>query len=192
MSQGNDMVIREVEDQHIGFKRLSLDHGPQVEVHVVNHTHGYPVRLRWVELDARHTLALAVIVVNESSGCHVGGVDLAASCCLLVSEHLEVVLEHIDDLIALKSLLNSESNSIDELVQLLLELLGSFDLLLSLFSSLASAAVPNEVLGVILYRLVHRSTKVGLGVYLLHLVSGLEAYFKHFFVLTTVGDALDL
>ena len=116
MSQGNDMVVREVEDEHIGLEGLSLDHGSQIEVHVVNHAHSYPVWLRWVELYARHTLSLAVIVVNESSGCHVGGVDLAASCCLLVSEHLEVVLEHIDDLIALESLLDSESNSVDELI----------------------------------------------------------------------------
>lgn len=172
MSQGNDMVIREVQDQHIRFERLSLDHRPKVEVHIVNHTHGDPVWLRWVELDARHTLSFAVIVINKGSRGHVSSIDLASSGCLLISEHLEVVLEDIDDLIALEGLLDSESNSVDELVQLFLELLGCLDLLFCLLACLLTA-VSDKVVRIILYRLVNGSAEVCLGVYLLHLVSSL-------------------
>jgi hypothetical protein len=190
MSKSDDMVVRKVEDENERLEGFSLNHGSQVEVHVVNHAHRDPVWSSGVELNAGYALTFAVIVVDEGPRGHVGGVDLATSSGLIVSEHLKVVLEDIDDLIGLQGLLNSEGDSVNELVKLFLELLGCLDLLFGLLASLV-AALSDEVIRVVLDSLVDGSAEIGLSLDLLHLVSSLEAHVEHLHVSKAIADSFD-
>lgn len=73
-----------------------------------------------MKLDARDPLIFAVVAVEEGAGLHRRRVDLATLSRLVVAEHFEVVLEHINNLIRLQSRFNLKSNSIDKFVKFLL------------------------------------------------------------------------
>ena len=116
MSESNNMVIGKVQNENERLEGFSLDHRSEVKVHVIDHTHGNPVGPRWVELNAGYALAFTIIVIDESPRSHISSIDFASCGCLVISEHLEVVLEHIDDLIGLESLFNSEGHAVDEFI----------------------------------------------------------------------------
>ena len=182
MPQSNDMVVREVEDQNVGLKRFSLNQRSYIEVHVVNHTHGYPIWLSWVKLNARDTFALAVIVINKCPRGHIGCIDLSSSCCFIISKHLKIILEHINDLIRLEGLLNSECHTINKFIKFFFELLGSLGFFFSHLASLWLLGTANEVIWVVLNSLVNTSPEIGLSVDLLHLVSSLQTHVQNFLV----------
>ena len=93
-------------------------------------------------------------MLEEGSGKHVDCANLCSRCSLLVSKHLEVVLEHINELIALERLLNTVSDTVDKLFKLIIcSAIGSLSLLLHLIK---------EILWIILDYLVHHTIEVGL------------------------------
>jgi len=75
-----------------------------------------------MELNARHSLAFAEIIIYEGPCIHGFGVDFASRSRLFVSKHLEIVLEDVDDFVGLQGFFNSESNSVQELVKFVREL----------------------------------------------------------------------
>ena len=157
----NDLGISEVEDEDVGLIRPGADLTSFFEREVFNKTHGNQVWVGWVELNAGDTLILTVALLEESSWDGVDRGSLVACAGIIVSEHLEVKLEHIDDFVRLKSLLNSVGDSVDELVKLLVHLAVLKGVSLHLV---------NEITGLILHLSVNRSVVVGLGLQSLHLV----------------------
>jgi len=131
-----------------------------------------------MELNARHSLAFAVIVINECSGIHCGSVDFTSSCCLIISQHFKIVLEHIDDFVRLKSFFDSEGHSVEELIKFITELLSFFFLLLSLFLHILLIIISNEVVSRVLYRLINTPSKDSLCLNSFHLVSCLKTHVK--------------
>jgi len=162
----NDLSISKVENENVGLIRPGADLTSVFEREVLDKTHGNQVWVGWVELDARDTLVLTVALFEESSGNGVDGTSLVACASIFVSEHLEVKLEHIDDFVRLKGLLNSVGDSVNELVKLLVHL--------AILKSVSLHLV-DEITGLILYLGVNRSVIVGLSLQSLHLVGRLEA-----------------
>ena len=114
------VIILKIEHKQLRIKRFTLNHSPGVEVHVVDHTHGNQVGPRGVKLDAGDSLVLAVITIQERPRLHRRRIDLAALSRLIISEHLEVVLEYIDDFVRLQCSLNLKSDPINKLIKLIL------------------------------------------------------------------------
>jgi len=82
-------------------------------------------------------------------------------------------LEHVDDFVGLESFLNAEGNSVNEAVELLDDFLLLLLLLLVLLAPLVGF-LANEVIRVVLGSLIDAPPEVGLRLYPLHLVRGLE------------------
>jgi len=162
----DDLGVSEVEDENVGLIRPCADLTSVFEREVLDQTHGNQVWVGWVELAARDTLVLTVALLEESSGNGVDRACLVACASIIVGEHLEVELEHIDDFVRLKGLLNSVGDSVNELIKLLVHL--------AVFEGVSLHLV-DEVTGLVLHLSVNRSIVVGLGLQSLHLVGSLEA-----------------
>jgi hypothetical protein len=52
-----------------------------------------------MEFDAGDSFSFTVVVFNEGSLLHLGAIYFASGCSFFVAEHLEIVLEHIDDFV---------------------------------------------------------------------------------------------
>jgi hypothetical protein len=72
-----------------------------------------------MEFNTGHSLVFAVLMLNESPRQQVDRADLGCPRGLLVPQHLEVVLEDVDELVALEGLLDAVGHPVDELVELL-------------------------------------------------------------------------
>ena len=127
------------------------------------------MRVNWVELDARHTLILTVTLFEEGSRNSVDCICLGSSRCIIVSKHLKVKLEDINDFVRLKCLFDTVCNSIDELIKFLVHF--------AVFQSVSLHFV-DEITGLILHLGVNASIVVGLGLECLHLVCCLQANLK--------------
>lgn len=172
--QRDDVVILEIEYKKLRIKRFSLNNCSCIEIHVVYHTHGDKIRPRWMKLNASNSLVLAVITIKKRPRLHGSRIDLATLCCFGISEHLEIILEYINDFVWLQSCFNLKGDSINKLVELLLL---NLSLLLIFFWHFLFLVILNLLLEV--RRIVHswfidRSTKVGLRLNPLHLVSCLK------------------
>jgi len=120
--QGDNMRILKVKDQNVGIKRDSEQvYAVFVRLEVLNQRDGYQVLLRWVEPDARDSLGLTVLLFEVGPRHNIDVGVLTASRSILVAKHLEIVLEHIDDLVGLKGFLDAVLDAVDELVKLLVE-----------------------------------------------------------------------
>jgi len=81
-----------------------------------------------MELDTSHPLAFTVITIEIVPSLHGGRVDFAISCSFVITEHFEIVLEHINDFVGLECCFNTICNSVNELIKLLSEYLCLLDL----------------------------------------------------------------
>ena len=115
-----------------------------------------------MKLDARDSLTFTVVVFNEGPLLHLGAIYFASGSSFCVTEHLEIVLEHIDDFIRLERLFNAELDLLNEFVKLLLKFLSLFLLLFSQLLALFLRIVPHKVVGVVLDSFINASAKVGL------------------------------
>ena len=76
----------------------------------------------WVEPDARNCFALAIFLLEVCPWYYIHVSILAACCSVLISKHLEIVLENIDDFIRLECFLNAVLNSVNKFVELLIQI----------------------------------------------------------------------
>lgn len=207
--QRDNVRVAEVQHEHVALERLAGNLGTQLEVHVVNETHGDEVRLGRMELDATDALTLAVVVIDEGTRVHRGRVDLASLGGLLITEHFKIFLEHIDDFVRLKGGLDVVSDTLHELLKFL-ALLGLLlhrivELLLLLFGQLLTRQrsqallffFVHEVLGIVLARLVDHSTEVRLRLNTFDLGCGLQTDIEHHpfvtgHIMDILGVRLDL
>jgi len=134
------------------------------------------MRFLGVELDAWNRFALAESRIGEGTAAKVNFGVLLSTASLFVTEHLEVVLEDIDQLIWLKSLFNSVGSAVDELIHLSVHVTG-------LLSNLV-----NEVLVIVLGAVVHWAVEVRLCLKIEHFLRCLKTNLKYF----VVGFALDV
>jgi hypothetical protein len=144
-----------------------------------------------MELNARHSLAFAEIVIDECPCIHGCGVDFATRSCLFVSKHLKIVLEDVDDFVGLQGFFNSESNSVQELVKFVRELFSLSLLFFGLLVGCGIIGVSYEIVRRVLYRLINTSTKDSLSLDSLHLVGCLQTHIENL-LLGDVINILDL
>lgn len=69
-----------------------------------------------MELDARDTFVLAVVMLKERSWQHVNRAYLSSRGSLLITQHLKIVLEHINQFIGLQCFLYPIGDSVYEFV----------------------------------------------------------------------------
>lgn len=129
--------------------------------------------LRRVELNARNWFVFTVFLLKICTRYQVYWADFAGCRWLFITKHLEIILEDIDDFIWLKSLLNSVLNSVDKLVQLIINVTTTA----GLFSDLV-----NKVFWIVLYASIHRSIEVGLSLESLNWVCCLQTHRKNLFL----------
>lgn len=94
---------------------------------------------------------------------------LRGGCFILVTKHVKIVLEDIDDFVGLKGFLNSVSNLINKLFKLGVQLVVFSDSVLHAF---------HEIIGVIEGSGVDTTFEVSLSLQFLYLITSLQANFK--------------
>lgn len=109
--------------------------------------------IRGVELNARYFFVLTVVMFDEGPWEYIDSANFGCFSSFFASQHLKIVLENIDQLVGLESSLHSESNAVDKLLQLLVDVL----LLLRKLLHLA-----DEVVRVVLNDGINHAIKVGL------------------------------
>ncbi len=127
----------------------------------------------WVEPNARHSFTLAVFLFEVCSRNYIHICILAASCCILVTKHLEIVLKHIDDFIRLKCFFDTVLNSVDEFVKLLIQIASCGRLLTNLI---------DEVIRMVLDSSIDASFVVGLRLKWINSSSCLETHWENLFL----------
>ena len=135
-----------------------------------------------MKLDTRHSFLVAVIRLGESSRRHFNTIYLSGGGSHFTGQHFEVILEHIDDFIGLQGFFNSVSNFVNELIKFFFHSLIVFEV----------TEFTNEVVRVVLSRLVDTSSKVGLSLDVLNAVSCLEASFHDVLLMSGRLDVFDL
>ena len=162
--------VGEVKDQNLGLERFTHDLSALFEAQLLNNAHGNKCRLLRVELDICNGSVLRIAsLVKELTRHGVRCVDLCSASRDIVTQLLEIVLEHIDDFVRLKLALNAWRNTIDESV----ELLRQFSIFLE-----GVLCAADEVLRIVRGDLVNTSVVVCLRLAVDHLIGGLEADFK--------------
>ena len=122
----NDVGIFKVQDQHVGIKRYSKKvDAILVWFKVFNEGNRDQVLLGWVEPNARNGLRLAVLLFEVGSGDYVDVGVLWAWRGIFISEHLKVVLKHIDDFVGLESLFDAILHTVDKLIELFVQVTTS-------------------------------------------------------------------
>lgn len=117
--ESNDMWVFEIENQDVGIKRNAEKiNSVFVCLKMLNKRNSDKMFLGWMETNARHCFALAVLLLEVCPWNNIYIGILSACCSIFISEHLKVVLEHIDDFIGLKSFFNSVLHAVNELVEL--------------------------------------------------------------------------
>ena len=118
-----------------------------------------------MELDACDCSELRVGgLVVELAGHGIYSVNIRAFGGFIITEHLKIVLKHIDDLIGLELALNSRSHSIDESIK-------SFSKLCIILQSFCR--LPDEILSVICTARIHTSVIICLCLEVDHAIGGL-------------------
>jgi hypothetical protein len=134
-----------------------------------------------MELDAGNDFLFAVLLFVESAGYHVDRADLLAAGFLFVSKHFEVVLENVNNFVRLKGLLNTEGNTVNKFVHLVVDGSTASTLFLDLV---------NKVTGLVLHASIDGSVEVSLGVKVVHFVGGLETHLEHLLIGAPLNRAL--
>jgi len=129
--------------------------------------------LRWVEFNAWHWFVFTVLLFKIRTRYQVYRADFACSCWLFITKHFKIILKDVDDFIWLKSLFNSVLNSIDKLVQFVINVTTTT----GLFSDLV-----NEVFWIVLYTSIYWSIEVSLSLKSFDWVCCLQTHRKNFFL----------
>jgi len=123
-----------------------------------------------MELNARHShLGRELLLLVYSLRGRVS-ILLVLGRFVLVSKHVEVILEDVDDFIGLESLLNSVSNLVNKLFKFSIELVVFSDSLLHTL---------HEIISIVESGGVDTTLKVSLSLEFLDLITSLETNFKH-------------
>lgn len=150
-----------------------------------------------MEFNATDSFIFAILSLNIISSRHTCGIHLTGLGSLCITEHIEVVLEDIDDLIGTEGVFNSLLDLQDELLKFILLVLlflsgciifGFFCLFdlntrwRSDSNLLILSNITHEVLGLILNSLIDHSSMISLSLDTLDLECGLETHIQNFFV----------
>ena len=110
-------------------------------------------------------------MIEELAGHCVHSTDFGATSRIIISQFLEIILEHIDDFVGLKLALNARRHAVNEIIKLLRELL---------IITKCIGSLTDEILRVVAGDRIDASIVVGLRLHVDHAVSGLQTDFKLF------------
>jgi len=176
----DDVRILKVEYQHVGLEAQAHQvDSVLVGLEVLHQRNSDQMLLGRVEPNTADSLLLAVLLFEVGARHHIDRAILATGRRVFIAQHLEVVLEHIDDLVRLQSFLDSELDAVDKLIKFGVDVTAGGRLLSDLF---------DEVLGAVLDGGVDCALVVGLGLEGVYLASGLQTHGEHFLF----GDVLDV
>ena len=123
-----------------------------------------------MEFNARNSFQMTIFRLRECSWGHFNTVNLSSLSCNFISQHFKIILKYIDNFIRLESFFNSESNSINKLIQFLFHLIISFEI----------THLSDEIVSIVLTCFVHTSSEVSLSLNSFNLMGSLETHFKYF------------
>lgn len=92
-----------------------------VSLKVFNKRNGDQVLLGWVETNARHSLWLTVFLFEVSAWNEGHSSGLGTGTSVLIAQHIEIVLENINDFVGLQSLLNAVLDTVNKFVKLFVQ-----------------------------------------------------------------------
>jgi hypothetical protein len=138
----NDVGVFKVENQNVSIERYSEQVDTVlIRFKVFDERDRDKVLLGWVEPDAGDCLRLTVLLFEVGTGNHIHVGVLTTSSCVFITEHLEVILEHINDLVGLEGLFYTVLNAVNKFIKLFVQIPSVQRLLAELL---------NEVLGFVL------------------------------------------
>ena len=112
-------------------------------------------------------------MIEELAGNCVHRTDFGATSRIIISQLLEIILEHINDFVGLKLALNARRHAVDEIVKLLSKLF---------IIAKRIGSLTNEILSVIAGDRIDTSIIIGLRLNIDHAMSGLQTNFELFSV----------
>lgn len=136
------------------IERCAQDFRARSKVHVFHKTKGYPGEIVRRKLDARNAHVLYIRLVGETTGRlnQTCSAVLRTNSRFLITKHLEVILEYIDNLVRRKRAFDSVRDLVNE----------TFKLLIDVLLLVVQAVRGIEVVRVILAARVDHSVIVGL------------------------------
>jgi len=108
------MRVTEIDNQYLCFATHAAVFAPLVEVTVFDHTYADQVVLAGVEFNASHMHVRRIARVLPHSFTHTRVVYVSLISFSLLSEHLEVVLKHIDNFIRLQSFFDAVGDTVNK------------------------------------------------------------------------------